>query len=124
MIKDPVGADSDSEFARLLASGRQAMADYQSSRDRYWLTRHYVALSTLVTFVIAALDDPAAAMPARAQAAALRANQADLAAATFVDLQRPDTRTGVLTLEAGGLLAPGRALAILDAPITPEERPL
>jgi hypothetical protein len=37
---------NDSDFARLLAS-------YQSSRDRYWLTRHYVAASTLVTYFIA-----------------------------------------------------------------------
>ena len=77
-----------------------------------------------VALEIAALDNPAAAMPARAQAAALRANQADLAAATFVDLQRADTRAGVQMLEAAGLLAAGRVLEILDAEITPEERPL
>lgn len=76
-----------------------------------------------VALEIAALDNPAAAMPARAQAAALRANQADLAAATFVDLQRADTRAGVQALEAGGLLAAGRALAILDAPVEAHERP-
>lgn len=73
---------------------------------------------------IAALDNPAAAMPARAQAAALRATNADLAAATYIDLQRPETRAGVLMLEAAGLLAEGRALEILDAPVLPEERPL
>ena len=77
-----------------------------------------------VALEIAALDNPAAAMPARAQAAALRANQADLAAATFVDLQCADTRAGVQMLEAAGLLDAGRALEILDAEITPEERPL
>jgi hypothetical protein len=63
-------------------------------------------------------------MPQRQQAAALRANLADTAAATFIDLLRPDTRTGVLSLEAAGLLAPGRALEILDTPVQPEERPL
>ena len=72
---------------------------------------------------IAALDDPAAAMPARMQAATLRAYLADLAAATFVDLQRPDTRSGVEMLESAGLLTEGRASEILDAPIQPEERP-
>jgi len=75
-----------------------------------------------VALEIAGLDNPAAPMPARAQAAALRANQADLAAATFVDLGRADTRAGVLMLEAAGLLAAGRALVILDAPVTNEER--
>ena len=77
-----------------------------------------------VTMEIAALDNRAATMPQRQQAAALRANQADLAAATFVDLQRPDTRAGVQMLETAGLLAAGRALEILDAPVQPEERPL
>lgn len=76
-----------------------------------------------VAIELAALDDPAALMPQRQQAAALRANQADLAAATFVDLQRPDTRAGVQMLEAAGLIAQGRALEILDAPIQPDERP-
>lgn len=77
-----------------------------------------------ISMEIAALDNPAAAMPARAQAAALRANQADLASATFVDLQRPDTRAGVQMLEAAGLLAVGRASIILDAPVQADERPL
>ena len=73
---------------------------------------------------LAALDDPSAAQSVRMRAAALRANQADIAAATFIDLGRPDTRAGVQMLEAAGLLAVGRALEILDAPIQPEERPL
>ena len=76
-----------------------------------------------VAIEFACLDDPAAPMPQRLQAAALRANQEDLAAATFVDLAREDTRAGVQMLETAGLLAEGRALEILDAPILPEERP-
>ena len=73
---------------------------------------------------LAALDDPSATQSVRMQAASLRAYLADLAAATFIDLARPDTRSGVQMLEAAGLLANGRALEILDAPIQPEERPL
>ena len=76
-----------------------------------------------VAIEFACLDDPAAPMPQRLQSAALRANQADLAAATFVDLLRPDTRAGVQMLETAGLLPEGRALEILDAQILPEERP-
>lgn len=72
----------------------------------------------------AALDDPNATQSERMQAAMLRAYLADAAAATFVDLQRPDTRAGVMQLEALGLIAEGRALEILDTPIEPEERPL
>jgi len=76
-----------------------------------------------VAIEIAQLDDPAADMAVRAQAAALRSSQADVMAATFVNLARADTRAGVQTLEAVGLLAAGRAAVILDSPIQPEERP-
>ena len=76
-----------------------------------------------VAIEFACLDDSAAPMPQRLQSAALRANQEDLAAATFVDLLREDTRAGVQMLEAAGLLTEGRALEILDAQILPEERP-
>ena len=44
-------------------------------------------------------------------------------AATFIDLARPDTRSGVQALEAGGVLAAGRAAEILDSDIMDEERP-
>lgn len=73
---------------------------------------------------MAALDDPTADMPARMQAATLRAYLADVAAATFIDLDRADTRAGVESLEAAGLLAEGRAAEILDTPVQPDERPL
>ena len=85
--------------------------------------RNRFTSSEKIAIEFACLDDPAAPMPQRLQSAALRANQADLAAATFVDLLRPDTRAGVQMLEAAGLLAEGRALEILDAQILPEERP-
>jgi hypothetical protein len=74
-----------------------------------------------VSIEIAGLDNPAAAMQQRAMAAALRANQADVAVATFIDLKRADTRAGVQTLEAAGLLAAGRAAVILDTTPTAEE---
>lgn len=67
-----------------------------------------------VAMEIAALDNPAAPMANRQMAAALRATLADMAVSTFIDLQRPDTRTGTQQLEALGLLAPGRAAVILD----------
>lgn len=70
---------------------------------------------------IAALDNPAAAMPQRAQAAGVRATMKDQEAAQFIDLNRVDTRAGVQALEAGGMLAAGRALAILDGAIQPQE---
>ena len=75
-----------------------------------------------VMLELAALDDPAAPMAQRQLSAAIRASMADTAVATFIDLGRPDTRAGVQMLEAGGLLAAGRALAILDAPVEAHER--
>lgn len=75
-----------------------------------------------VAIEIASLDNPAASMAQRQQAAALRATQADQRDALYIDLERPDTRAGVLELEAAGLLAAGRALAILDTPVADGER--
>jgi len=70
----------------------------------------------------AAMDDPTAPIAQRQQAAALRADLKDQEQATFIDLDDEDTRTGVLTLEAVGLIAAGRAVEILDAPVQDRER--
>lgn len=86
--------------------------------------RNRFSTAELVGLEMAAIDDPAAAAPQRQLAASLRVMQANLQAATFIDLQRPDTRAGVQQLEAVGLLAAGRALAILDAPVEDSEAPL
>jgi len=74
-----------------------------------------------IAIEIAGLDNPQASMQARGLAASLRASQADLTVATFIDLKRPDTRAGVQQLEAFGLLGTGRALIILDTPPTEDE---
>lgn len=70
----------------------------------------------------AAMDDPTAPIAQRQQAAALRADLKDQEQATFIDLDDEDTRTGVLTLEAVGLIAAGRAVEILDTPVQDKER--
>jgi hypothetical protein len=72
---------------------------------------------------VASLDDLSTSMGQRQQAAALRVYLSDLAAATFIDLDRPDARSGVLQLETLGLLGAGRALQILDADIQANEIP-
>lgn len=74
-----------------------------------------------VTIEMAALDDPAAPAGSRQLAASLRAYLADIQAAQFVDLARPDTRAGVQALEAYGLIGAGRATLILDAEPTATE---
>ena len=70
---------------------------------------------------LAALDNIAAPMATRQASAALRAYMKDLETATFIDLDRPDTRAGVQQLEAMGLIAQGRAAQILDTPPTETE---
>lgn len=107
-----------------VAGGQAVPATVQDHRITRLAFRNRFTSVEKVAIEIAALDDPTAPMPQRAQAAALRANQADLAAATFVDLARPDTRAGVQMLEAAGLLGAGRALEILDTPAQPHESPL
>ena len=77
-----------------------------------------------VAIEIASMDNPAADMPERVQAATLRAFVKDVEAATFIDLERQDTIAGVQALEAAGLIDEGRAEAILTDPIQPHERPL
>lgn len=71
-----------------------------------------------IAIEIAQLDVPTAPMQQRALAAGLRASQADVMAGTYIDLDRADTRAGVQALEAAGLLAAGRAVQILDAPVS------
>ena len=57
------------------------------------------------------------------EAAAVRRYLSKVNAAQHIDLADEETRDGVQALEAAGLLQPGRALAILDAPIEPKELP-
>lgn len=77
-----------------------------------------------VALELAALDDPAATLVQRQQAAAIRVHLANVSASTFIDLGRDDTRAGVQALETGGLIGVGRALEILDAPVEAHERPV
>jgi len=71
----------------------------------------------------ASVDRPDQPEAQRMQAAALRATLADQAAAKFIHLEDPATEAGVQGLEALGIIAPGRALEIVTAPIQPEELP-
>lgn len=84
--------------------------------------RSRFTLAEKVTIEMAALDNPVADMSARQNAAALRAYLDDVRTATFINLDRADTRGGVLQLEALGILAAGRALVILDTVPTDEEK--
>lgn len=70
-----------------------------------------------------AIDLDLASMGATREAATVRRYLSKVNAAQHIDLADDETRTGVQALEAAGLLQPGRALVILDAPIEPKELP-
>ena len=70
-----------------------------------------------------AIDIDLASIGATREAAAVRRYLSTVNAAQHIDLADDETRTGVQALEAAGLLQPGRALVILDAPIEPKELP-
>ena len=70
-----------------------------------------------------AIDIDLASMGATREAATVRRYLSKVNAAQNIDLADDETRTGVQALEAAGLLMPGRALVILDAPIEPKELP-
>lgn len=63
-----------------------------------------------------------ASIGATLEAASMRRFMQKVNAATNIDLNFADTRAGVQSLEAAGILAAGRASEILDAEIQPAER--
>lgn len=76
-----------------------------------------------VAIELASIHDPASDQTTQVRAATLRKMLQLVNAATWIDLDRPDTRALVQQIEAMGLLAPGRALEILDGPVQEIERP-
>lgn len=84
--------------------------------------RNRFTMAEKAALEIASLDNPAASMQQRMIAATLRASLADQRDATYIDPTRTDTRAGVTQLETYGIIAAGRALEILDAPILDNER--
>lgn len=100
---------------------RAELGGVQTWRITRLAFRNRFTMAEKAAMEIAGLDNPAAPMPQRQQAAVLRAYMADVMAATHVDLQAPETRAGVQQLEALTLLAAGRADVILDTPPAPHE---
>ena len=63
-----------------------------------------------------------ASIGATTQAAAMRRYQKKVDAALYIDLDRDDLRSGVLTMASAGLISAGRATEILDGPIAERDR--
>lgn len=94
---------------------------------RRWITvlafRNRFTRAEKVRIDMAAIDDPSASSAVRERASLVRVGLADVAAARYIDLEREDTRGDVQNFELMGLLdSQGRAMQILDAPITPREK--
>lgn len=134
-VAEPAGIEQiDGVWTQLWvtrAATPEEMAERLAQEEAQRPKRHMTVLAFRNRFTraeklrveLAAIDDPAADQVQRERAALVRIGQADLAAATYVDVDRADTRADVQAFEAMGLLdAPGRALAILDDPIQAHER--
>ena len=74
-----------------------------------------------IAIEMASIDNPSASTQQRMLAASLRVMNADLAVATYVDIDRADTVAGVQALETYGIIGAGRANIILTTPATPIE---
>lgn len=72
---------------------------------------------------LAAVDSPAGSPAARRALAKSRAAARRVTLSPFVDLDDAEVRATVQGYETAGLLAAGRALAVLDAPVLETERP-
>jgi hypothetical protein len=120
---DGVTRDATPEELAEIEARASAPAPLQARHLTVLAFRNRFTRAEKIRIELAAIDDPATSAESRARAATVRVGQADLAAATYVDVDRADTREDVQAFEAMGLLdAPGRALAILDDPIQAHER--
>ncbi len=73
---------------------------------------------------LASIHNAESSAPVQQFAAAIRSILRDIDNATYIDLNRVDTRQGVMLLEQHGIIGAGRSLEILDNPIEEFERPL
>ena len=77
--------------------------------------RNRFTLQEKVAIELASQINPNDPLQQRIMAATLKSSISDMDKALFIDLNRPDTRAGVMAFEQYGLIAAGRALIILDA---------
>jgi hypothetical protein len=108
------------EFAVTDTSG----AAYEAVQEPVALPRHITVLAFLDRFTDAeAIKFDLASIGATVQAASMRRFMQKVNAAHYIDLDREDTRQGVIALEENDMLdALGRAMIILDAEILDSER--
>lgn len=116
-----VGQTFDPETKLFSAPARRRWVSKLAFDNRFTI-QEAVALKAMQTMPARGVDETDAAYVARSSTPAqLQVLQSRLNMATYIDLDREDTRQGVQTLEAMGLLGAGRALEILDGPIAEHE---
>ena len=124
-------ADTDPIPDGYTLEGTTANPNYLTDSQTAASNRHVTVLAFRNRFTveekiaidIASIDNPTASLQTRSLQASLRVYQKDLDNATYVDLERADTQSGVTKLEQYGVIGTGRASEILNAPIQPIERP-
>ena len=102
-------------------------ANPEMARDRHVTVlafRNRFTQNEKVTMDMASIDNPAAPMQSRQLAAVLRVTMKDTDAAMYIDLNRSETRAGVIMLETYKIIGVGRSTEILDSIIKDTERPL
>lgn len=117
------------DYSAWLAAGNSPTLIQTTSEP---ISRHITVLAFRNRFTqaekvamdLASIDNPLADAQARQLQAILRVIQKDLDIASYVDLDRPDTKAGVQMMEAHGIIGLGRADVILNSPVQLVERPL
>jgi hypothetical protein len=115
------GRSFAAEFLQLVQAGDGAPAEPAAWVITRYAFRQRFTADEKVAIEIASLDNPAAPIEQRSAAARLRVYLRDLDNAQHVNLKDAATRGPVQALEPAGLIAAGRATAILDTPPSPNE---
>ena len=110
-----IGETSDANYLAMLVPGVAIISKF-AFLQRFTETE-------LVAIELAKIHDSSSSQSQQQFAAMLRLHQLKLDASKYVDLMHSETVSGLNGLEAAGLLATGRASAILNAPVQPEEAP-
>ena len=108
-----IGITADSNYlSNVIASGTKITR--RAFRDRL-LPAEKVAIE------LASIDDPNANSQERQISALIRVFKEDLANASYIDLSNPNVQSALEVFEQYGIIASGRALSIINAPVTIDE---
>ena len=108
-----IGITADPNYlSNVIASGTKITR--RAFRDRL-LPAEKVAIE------LASIDDPNVNSQERQISALIRVFKEDLANASYIDLSNPNVQSALEVFEQYGIIASGRALSIINAPVTIDE---